>query len=258
MTRYNHRLAERRLLEKWGSAAERPQTAVCTRAVPQEGEGLSLENARLLILCDFFGFLLQNVRPQIYWLNAEGEWLESARGLGLAPSLGWPADMQCSLGLFCRDFPASAAGEIVFCGRFTGEGELLGIAEDFGADALRVYFLYQGPPARDFQFQWEPLAAAHRFVQRIWRLGQRAEGEMTPGQKLELEALCRTLARRLEQKKPHTALAALMQYLKGRKSFCGEEKTVIAHLLKPYTPFLAAELLSLGGGGDPGLKLPGG
>ena len=40
----------------------------------------------------------------------------------------------------------------------------------YGADAVRWFILSDSPPDRDVQWSTEGVAAAHKFIQRIWNL----------------------------------------------------------------------------------------
>ena len=44
----------------------------------------------------------------------------------------------------------------------------------YGADAIRWFMLSDSPPDRDIQWSNDGVAAAHKFVQRVWSLNERA------------------------------------------------------------------------------------
>lgn len=77
--------------------------------------------------------------------------------------------------------------------------------------------------------------SAHRFVQRVWRLAHSLEGSanLVSGALEELAAVVRS---RSGQAKPHTALAAIMGYLKTKPPSPWEVRAVAA-LLQPFAPF---------------------
>ena len=50
------------------------------------------------------------------------------------------------------------------------------IMESYGADTARWFMLSDSPPERDVIWTEDGVAGAHRFVQRIWRLGRRGGG----------------------------------------------------------------------------------
>jgi leucyl-tRNA synthetase len=51
------------------------------------------------------------------------------------------------------------------------------IVERFGADAARCYVLFVGPPDQDAAWSEKSLEGVHRFLARLWRLGQALAGE---------------------------------------------------------------------------------
>ena len=44
----------------------------------------------------------------------------------------------------------------------------------YGADAIRWFMLSDSPPDRDIQWSNDGVAAAHKFVQRVWSLNEKA------------------------------------------------------------------------------------
>jgi leucyl-tRNA synthetase len=56
------------------------------------------------------------------------------------------------------------------------------IVERYGADAARCYILFIGPPDQDAAWSEASLGGVHRFLSRLWRLGDELGGEAgTPG-----------------------------------------------------------------------------
>jgi leucyl-tRNA synthetase len=51
------------------------------------------------------------------------------------------------------------------------------IVERFGADAARCYILFVGPPDQDAAWSESSLEGVHRFLARLWRLGEELGGE---------------------------------------------------------------------------------
>jgi leucyl-tRNA synthetase len=54
------------------------------------------------------------------------------------------------------------------------------IIERFGADAARCYVLFIGPPDQDAAWNESSLEGVHRFLSRLWRLGETAGRDLTP------------------------------------------------------------------------------
>jgi len=249
MLRYNHTLVERKWLktiqEEKRAAGDCPRA--CTVLVPGHSPGVALENARLLVLTDFFASLAWGRRFVHCALGGEKGFLDSMASLGVAPT---PAsgEKEFQLAVVPRDFARLGRGlafqKVVYSGRLLGGWDLDLLHTDFGGDALRLYFLFQGPPERDYTFNWFGLVSAHRFVQRVWRLAHSLEGSanLVSGALEELAAVVRS---RSGQAKPHTALAAIMGYLKYKTALSPWEVRAVAALLQPFAPFLSAELTSL-------------
>jgi leucyl-tRNA synthetase len=56
------------------------------------------------------------------------------------------------------------------------------IVERFGADAARCYILFIGPPDKDAAWNESSLAGVHRFLQRMWHVGEALEGPRGPAE----------------------------------------------------------------------------
>ncbi len=255
MLRYNHRLIEREILRKRTQTSADGPGGVCVLPIPGAAGCLDLENARLLILADFFSLINSSAGRPVYWLpTTNSRFPREFERLGMPLSI-MPPDGTCRLAIIPRDFshlfPQSlSCEEKILCGRLLGVACFEELVVDFGVDALRVYFLYLGPLQGDYQFCWHRLAAAYRFLERVWRLAQNPRVEQHRSLR-ELQLLESAVQMRLQQKKPHTALAAVMGFLKGKKTLASREVAVVAGLLKPYAPFLAADMLKCDAGGGP-------
>ncbi len=55
------------------------------------------------------------------------------------------------------------------------------IVDRYGADAARCYILFIGPPDQDAAWNESSLAGVHRFLARVWRLGERDGALGAPG-----------------------------------------------------------------------------
>ncbi|NMB20328.1 MAG: hypothetical protein GX979_05635 [Firmicutes bacterium] len=253
--RYNHGMLE----AKWrgrtgsGSISVGNEMDVFVKLIPKDGKQLDLENARLLLISHFLATITTSQEPHLSIPFAFEDWLDDARGLGLRIE-GGAMDGGFDLAVFPRDFVdglsrQSQNGRAFLCGRLLDtEGMYLtDLLPDFGVDACRIYFLSLGPLERDYQFKWHGLAGAHRFLARVWQLAQRGLQDSNDewDEPQECLALRQTVQGRLEQRKPHTALAAIMGHLKYRSTLPSNEVRVIAELLLPFAPFLSAELLEL-------------
>ena len=54
------------------------------------------------------------------------------------------------------------------------------IVDRYGADAARCYILFIGPPDQDAAWSESSLAGVHKFLARLWRLGDQLSGEPGP------------------------------------------------------------------------------
>lgn len=250
MSRYNHHILEQKWLKRWGEhPTEKTKFQVGTLYLPKDDSALDLENLRLLMLADFFGYTLGGSGAQILWLSGERLVAETTSVYGFYFSSFEEDHEICDFLLVPRDFTHFAT-EVSYdkrflCGRFLDSTPVHELHGDFGLDALRLFFLSQGPPTRDYGLDWDSLVASFRFVEKIWKLGQVIEQGPNGQNREDLHNLKICVRRRWQQKKPHTALAAIMGFLKDKNSLDAGEAYLVINLLRPYTPFIAAELLSL-------------
>jgi leucyl-tRNA synthetase len=56
------------------------------------------------------------------------------------------------------------------------------IVQRFGADAARCYVLFMGPPEQDASWSDSGVEGVHRFLSRLWRLGDALESEPGPAE----------------------------------------------------------------------------
>ena len=252
MLRYNHATIERKWRKTWeqDQSLDQENARVCTVLIPGDRGELSMENVRLLVLTDFFASIYFGKKVPISVLDGKEGWLQDTSKFGLLTQDG-AIDNDYDLAVLPRDY-AWACGQLrtvdtLFCGRLLHSGPLRDFLPDFGVDALRIYFLHMGPPTRDYVFQWHGLASAYRFVTRFWELGY---GSLDRTSSDFDEAACLVdlqtqVQGRFLQQKPHTALAAIMGYIKHKSMLTKTEVRVITTLLQPFTPFMSSELLQL-------------
>lgn len=248
MLRYNHGMVEKKWQERWALESSSARPHACAVLVPLADESLGLENARLMVLADFFSRTMGAAPTTISLLNCRESWLADAEELGLKARQAQP-QQAFTWAVVPRDYVQAHRGllqarEFFLCGRLLDDGadSLPELIDDFGADALRVYFLYMGPWERDYRFRWQGLVSAYRFVERCWRLAQHLGGSSAAECAADLQS---DVQNRLRQGKPHTALAAVMGYIKHKEKLTAGEARVLATLLQPWTPHLSAELLEL-------------
>ena len=147
------------------------------------------------------------------------------------------------------------------------------IIQPMGADTMRLYILFCGPPERDIEWNDESVEGCHRFLNRIWRFYE-AHADVLPGplEPVDYDALTeserelfrkahRTIARVQADVSDHfrfnTAISALMElsntlapFADGSAGAPGPQRTAVmrfafdalVRLLAPMTPHLCEEL----------------
>ena len=135
-----------------------------------------------------------------------------------------------------------------------------------GADSLRCYILFLGPPEQDADWSDDGVGGVHRFLGRVWRLQPAGGDPLVSPQADQLEGDALELTRKvhwaiekvtgdIERFQFNTAIAALMELVNEiyrvesglRDSEVGEHAlsfatTTVASLLFPFAPHLAAEV----------------
>jgi leucyl-tRNA synthetase len=133
------------------------------------------------------------------------------------------------------------------------------VVERYGADILRVYLLFMAPFDRNVNWDEEGITGAQRFLQRVWKLCQRA-GEASRSQVEEQaeHALQRVLHKTIQRVtsdidayKFNTAVAALMEFANTVWSHREQHgpspayETAIGDLIRllaPFAPHIAEAL----------------
>jgi leucyl-tRNA synthetase len=128
------------------------------------------------------------------------------------------------------------------------------LVEEFGADAIRIYILFQGPADQDIDWSPDGIGATARFIRRLWRVVNDAakrpaspEGVDTPLAAKAHETIHRVsddIGRRFVFNTPIAAVMELVNELSKAPDdpaarFAAE--TAVS-LLQPYTPHVAEEL----------------
>ena len=131
-----------------------------------------------------------------------------------------------------------------------------------GADALRLFHLFVGPPADDVDWSEQTdsvIDGCARFLDRVWRLAvpeepRSNEGTSTPEADIEIRRATHRLIDRVsrdyERWSYNTAVAACMEFVNtlapyvrdgGRAEVIDEAVDTLLLLLAPMTPHIAAE-----------------
>ena len=128
------------------------------------------------------------------------------------------------------------------------------LIDRFGADAIRIYILFQGPADQDIDWTPDGIEATVRFIRRLWRVVHEAAGQpaspagvSTPLARKAHETIARVsddIDRRFVFNTPIAAVMELVNELSKAPHdpaarFAAE--TAVS-LLQPYTPHVAEEL----------------
>jgi leucyl-tRNA synthetase len=135
----------------------------------------------------------------------------------------------------------------------------------YGADTVRTYVLFAGPPERDFDWSELQVEGAHRFLKRLWALasshqaaaaGARHSGPWE-GKALDIRRAAHRCVRRvgeaIERLSFNTAIAGVMECLNSlsdagtldtdaEKAAMGEAMRLLALVLTPFAPHVADEI----------------
>ncbi|MCB2224360.1 MAG: leucine--tRNA ligase [Actinobacteria bacterium] len=140
--------------------------------------------------------------------------------------------------------------------------------ESYGADAIRLYHYFLGPPTDDAVWNDDGVEGTYRFLNRVWRLAtgdgfEAADRDPTPADDEILRVAHRTLQRvsgDIERFSFNTAVAALMEYGNALRAYVagdgGPRRETLAAcmdmmilMLAPMTPHVAHEMWELAGHG---------
>jgi leucyl-tRNA synthetase len=134
------------------------------------------------------------------------------------------------------------------------------LISDYGADTIRLYTLFIGPPEKDAEWNDRAVEGAYRFLGRVWRLVERIKGLKAPGKTINPDD--RDLERKIHQTvkkvtmdiegdfKFNTAISAIMELVNAAYSaiekncthYAGQAAEKIVLLLAPFVPHAAEEL----------------
>jgi leucyl-tRNA synthetase len=135
----------------------------------------------------------------------------------------------------------------------------------YGADTVRTYVLFAGPPERDFDWSDDQVEGAHRFLKRLWSLAATHHAAAAlashrgpwEGRSLEIRRLAHKCVRRvgeaMERLSFNTAIAGVMECLNGlsaiekletdaEKAAMGEALRLVALVITPIAPHVAEEI----------------
>ncbi len=100
--------------------------------------------------------------------------------------------------------------------------------ERYGADTVRLYILFAGPPQQDFEWTEEGIQGAYRFLSRLWSFITERESELrSADDSLDLLRKAKGNAREL-RREIHSCLSAYLRDMEERYQF----NTAIAQVMK--------------------------
>ena len=121
------------------------------------------------------------------------------------------------------------------------------IIEQFGADSLRIYEMFMGPFGQAIAWSTDNLVGARRFIERIWRLKERAHREVASGKDTELllNQTIKKVGEDIEGFAFNTAISQLMillNHLEKLEKVPSHALCSFVRLLAPFAPHVANEL----------------
>ena len=137
------------------------------------------------------------------------------------------------------------------------------IVKAYGADTLRMYEMFMGPFTDSIAWSTESMIGARRFLERVWRLGQRANPSTTSslrsdgygagneergaeGTERQLHKTILKVGSDIESFKFNTAIAAMMTFTNvAEKEGINKDQFVrFLKILAPFAPHMTEELWS--------------
>jgi len=139
----------------------------------------------------------------------------------------------------------------------------------YGADTVRLYTLFIGPPEKDAEWSDKGVEGAYRFLKRAWNVLEMLEGAPDEGDKKEEEALLRKMHGTIKKVTEdieegfhfNTAISAIMELLNeiyagtsrkgagcyGRECLAEAAGNMVL-LMSPFVPHIAEEMWERTGG----------
>ena len=131
----------------------------------------------------------------------------------------------------------------------------------YGADAIRWFMLSDSPPDRDIQWSNEGVAAAHRFVQRVWLLNENIlkRKEAKPSENEEKVLLTKTnkyihkITSLIEKFQLNVAIATIYEAVRFfeenlsknvKNQILLQSQANLMKVLMPFMPHLSCECIS--------------
>ena len=127
--------------------------------------------------------------------------------------------------------------------------EVEDMLDKYGADTLRLFVLFAGPPERDLEWSDSGMEGMHRFLKRLWRLAltlpEHAESEGSAPMQRRIHRTIKKVTDDIERVHFNTAISAIMELLNAacaQESEAAEAVDAIILLLAPFAPYISEEL----------------
>ncbi len=126
------------------------------------------------------------------------------------------------------------------------------IIKDYGADSMRVYEMFMGPLQVSKPWSTNGLAGVHRFLDRVWRLGERelVDDRAPEEHKKVLHQTIKKVSQDTDGLEFNTAIAQMMIFVNEMFKADTLHREIwepFVLLIAPYAPHLAEELWSRAG-----------
>jgi leucyl-tRNA synthetase len=124
------------------------------------------------------------------------------------------------------------------------------LVQAHGADALRLYELFVGPPEVDAEWTTNGIEGCSRFLKRFWKwVHKHAPGADTESGDVERERhrLVQTITQRIDGLRFNTAISFFMEFLNAMEKSAGASAGTLQAAvvcLAPFAPHIAEELWS--------------
>ncbi len=125
------------------------------------------------------------------------------------------------------------------------------VIDQFGADAFRLYEMFMGPFTQSIAWNTDGVVGTRRFLDKVWRLGQKIDNNQRSTKNKELESLLHRTIKKvgedIEEFKFNTAISCLMICLNELEKFSEltpKDYRLLLLLLSPFAPHITEELWS--------------
>ena len=118
------------------------------------------------------------------------------------------------------------------------------MVERFGADAVRMYMMFAAPLSDEVLWNEDGIVGTVRFLERVWRLQEKATGDYTGDLERSLHKLIHKVGTDIEDLKFNTAIAAMMSFINEaeKEGISVDQYKTFVRILAPFAPHVSEEL----------------